>query len=202
MKPTALIFDIGGVLIDWNPRYLYRKLFPGDEAAMEHFLTHICSTTWNLMQDAGRSFAEGVAELTARYPEHAALITAYHERWEEMVPDAIAETVEIFWALKAQQVPLYAITNFSSEKFALMRRRFEFCRAFEGIVVSGEVRLIKPDPAIYLRLLEKYGLNAEDCMFIDDSFINVRGAEAVGMQTLYFQSPQQLRGELKRLQLL
>jgi 2-haloacid dehalogenase len=201
-KPAAVVFDVGGVLIDWNPRHLYRKLFAGDDMAMEYFLTHICSATWNLMQDAGRTFDEGVSELIGRYPDYADLIRAFHERWEEMVPGAIEGSVEILESLKKRDVPLYSITNFSAEKFALTRRRFVFFDYFDGIVVSGKVRLIKPDPAIYLYLLSEYGLKAGNCIFIDDHPRNLDGAKAVGMHTLHFQSPEQLRSEFARLGLL
>jgi 2-haloacid dehalogenase len=201
-KPRVVVFDVGGVLLDWDPRYLYRKLFEGDDAAMDHFLTHICSTTWNLLQDAGRPFREAVAELSERHPEHAELIAAYDHRWEEMVPGTIEDTVEILHQLQANSTPLYAITNFSMEKFALMRERYAFFKAFAGIVVSGEVRLIKPDQAIYLRLLHDYELNAADCVFIDDSPYNVAGAERIGMHAIHFQSPAQLRQALTDFDLL
>jgi 2-haloacid dehalogenase len=201
-KPGTVVFDIGGVLIDWDPRYLYRQLFAGDDAAMEHFLTHICSTTWNLMQDAGRSFAEAVDELSARYPEHRDMIVAYDQRWEEMVPGTLEESVEILQTLCSNGTPLYAITNFSAEKFALMRRRYEFFDGFIDIVVSGEVRLIKPDRAIYLRLLNDHRLDAADCVFIDDSAFNVHGAQQVGMQAIHFRSPAQLRQALTEMELL
>ncbi|MFO1350344.1 MAG: HAD family phosphatase [Gammaproteobacteria bacterium] len=201
VKPRNVVFDVGGVLLDWNPRYLYRKLFT-EEAAMEHFLTHVCSYTWNLMQDAGRPFADGLVELKSRYPEHAGMINAYHQRWEEMVAGEIAGSVAILSALRKRKVPLFAITNFSTEKFVQVERRYDFFRAFSGIVVSGEVRLIKPDPAIYLRLLHENRLKAGECVFIDDSLINVRGAEAVGMHAIHFRSPAQLRDDLAQLELL
>ena len=197
-QPTTVVFDVGGVLLDWNPRYLYRKLFD-DEAVMEHFLTHICSNTWNLMQDAGRSFADGVAELSTRYPEHADLIAAYDTRWLETVNGTIEQSVTLLERLKAQNTPVYAITNYSREKFAITRQQFDFPQLFDGVVVSGEVRLLKPDPAIYLRLLNDYQLQAEDCVFIDDSPVNVTGAQRVGMHAIHFQTPQQLEDELTSL---
>jgi 2-haloacid dehalogenase len=200
--PRAVVFDFGGVLLDWNPRYLYRPLFGDDHAGMEYFLTHICSMTWNLMQDAGRPFAEGVAELSARYPDHRELIAAYHDRWEEMIPGPIHGTVEVVRALHQRGIPLYGLSNFSRETFALTRRRFDFFAAFQGIIISGEVRLIKPDPAIYLRLLHDYQLDAGDCLFIDDLPLNLQTAEHLGLRTLHFQSPARLRDDLTGLGLL
>lgn len=195
----ALIFDIGGVLIEWNPRHLYRKLFKGDETGMEHFLTHICSDTWNQRQDAGRSFAEGVAELSARYPDLADLIAAYDERWEEMVPGAIEDSVGLFNALKRRGCPIYGLTNFSREKFALTQQRFPFLETFDGLVVSARVGLVKPNPAIYRHLLDRYQLQAEKCIFVDDSRINVEAAAKLGMQAIRFESPAQLRTSLAEL---
>jgi haloacid dehalogenase-like hydrolase len=136
---SAVIFDVGGVLIDWNPRHLYRKLFDGDaDDAMERFLAEVCTPEWNLRQDAGRPFAEAVAELAERFPEHADLIAAYDLRWEEMLQGAHVETVEIVRELRAQGTPLYCLTNSSTEKFPLMQRRFDVFDLFDGIVVSGE----------------------------------------------------------------
>ena len=197
-QPTTVVFDVGGVLLDWNPRYLYRKLFD-DEDKMEYFLTHICSNTWNLMQDAGRSFADGVIELSTRYPDHADLIAAYDARWLETLKGTIDKSVILLERLKKQDTPVYAITNFSQEKFNLTRQQFNFPKLFDGVIVSGEVRLIKPDPAIYLRLLMDYQLQAEDCVFIDDSPVNVAGAQRVGMHAIHFQSSQQLEDELTEL---
>lgn len=201
-QARTVVFDIGGVLLDWNPRYLFRQLFAGDEQAMEYFLTHVCSHTWNLMQDAGRPFSDAVSELSARFPDHAAFIEAYDKRWEEMVSGAIEESVTIFETLLSRGVPVYAITNFSAEKFELCLNRFTFLRRFHGTVVSGAVRLIKPDPAIYLRLLQDHDLSAGECVFIDDQPNNVRGAQAVGMHGIHFQSPAQLQNALSALKLL
>lgn len=196
-----VVFDIGGVLIDWNPHYLFRQLI-ADEAERDYFLTHICSHTWNLLQDAGRPFAEGVAELSARYPDYAGLIAAYHERWEDMLGGTIADSVALLNDLKARGTPIYAITNFNQETFARCRQLHPFLDDFAGIVVSGEVKLLKPDPAIYLRLLRDHGLNAADCVFIDDVEINVHGAERVGMHAIHYRDPAQLRQALTRLDLL
>ena len=152
--PSIAVFDIGGVLIDWNPRYLYRKLFAEDTAAMEEFLATVCTPDWNLQQDAGRPWKEAVEELSARHPEKAELIAAYDLEWDEMVPGPIPDTADIVWDLKRRGQKVYCITNFSVDKLDRARRRFDVLNAFDGIVVSGEVRLLKPDPAIYRRLLD------------------------------------------------
>ena len=191
-----MIFDIGGVLVDWNPRHLYRALFDGDEAATEHFLVHVCSHDWNLMQDAGRPFAEGVAELTARFPEYTELITAYDTRWEEMVAGVIDGTVAILRELDARGTPLYCLTNFSTEKLPLCLSRFDFFGAFDGIVVSGEIGMVKPDRAIYDHLVETYGLTPAQCLFIDDNQANVAGARAAGWQAIRYESSERLRRDL------
>lgn len=199
---TAVVFDIGGVLLDWNPRYLYRRLFRGDEVAMERFLTYVCSGTWIAMRDAGRPFAEGVRELSARFPEYAEHIAAFDRRWEEMVGGVFEETVAILAALRARGVPTYALTNFSMEKYPLVRDRFDLSALFDDEVVSGAVHLIKPDPAIYRWLLEKHGLSGEDCLFIDDSPVNVVGAELVGLKAHHYRSPGGLRRCLGALGLI
>lgn len=191
----VVVFDLGGVLIDWNPRYLYRQLFD-DHSAMEHFLSEICSPQWNERQDAGRPWAEAVAELIARHPDHADMITAYHERWREMLGGDIAETVEVLKALKAQQLRLYALTNWSHETFPEARRRFPFLDYFEGIVVSGEERLIKPDPAIFHRLLTRFDITPSRAVFIDDSARNVAVAAEIGFHAVRFVDAHRLRQDL------
>jgi epoxide hydrolase-like predicted phosphatase len=195
---TAVIFDVGGVLIDWNPRHLYRKLFDGDsDGAMERFLAEVCTPEWNLRQDVGRPFAEAVAELTGRFPDHADLIAAYDARWEEMVPGAHDETIEIVRELKARGTPLYCLTNFSTEKFPLMRRRFDVFDLFDGIVVSAEIGMVKPDPAVYRYLVERFGLEAPSCLFVDDVEANVAAASSIGMQAVRYLSSRQLRHDLQ-----
>lgn len=198
MRPDTAVWDIGNVLIRWDPRNLYRRLIP-DEAEMERFLAEVCTDAWNLEQDRGRTWAEAVAELTPRFPQHAALIRAYDERWEEMVPGEVPGTPEILEALRAAGVPLYAITNFSVEKLVLARARFPFLTRFRDVVVSGEERLVKPDPAIYRRLLDRNGLSAGQCVFIDDSEKNVRAAREVGMHAHHFRDAAALAAELRGL---
>ena len=195
---SIVIFDIGNVLIRWDPRNLYRQLFD-DEAAMEHFLATVCNQAWNEEQDRGRQFGEGVALLAAAHPGHADLIRAYDERWDEMVPGAIDGSVAVFEDLRKAGVRTFAITNFSNEKFAVTQQRFPFLGSFEDIVVSAREGLMKPEPAIYHRLLDRNGLSARDCVFIDDSHHNVEGARAVGMQALHFTDPAKLRTDLKAL---
>lgn len=193
--PSTVVFDIGGVLIDWNPRYLYRKLLP-DADAVEHFLSTVCTSEWNVMQDAGRSWDDAVAELTVLHPDKTELIAAYHLRWDEMVSGAIDDTVEILRTLKAQGTPTYAITNFSADKFVRARRRFDFLNAFDGVTVSGEIGLIKPDARIYEHFLRSFGLEPADCVFIDDVAKNAQAARDVGMHAIHFTTPEALRAEL------
>jgi 2-haloacid dehalogenase len=197
----TVVFDIGNVLIQWDPRYLYRRLIP-DEAEMERFLAEVCTDAWNLEQDRGRTWAEATAERVALFPQHEALIRAYSDRWHDMVPGEVPGTVVLLEALRRRDVPLYAITNFSVEKFAEAQARFPFLRGFRDVVVSGAERLLKPDPAIYRLLLDRNGLEAAGCLFIDDSEKNVRGAEAVGMRAHHFRGAPRLEGELRALGLL
>ena len=198
----AVVFDLGGVLIDWNPRHLYRKLFDGDAAAMEHFLATVCTPAWNEEQDSGRPFAEAVALLVARHPEQGELIAAYDRRWDEMLAGPIEGTVAILSELKARGTPLAALTNWSAEKFPVARRRFDFLAWFDAIVVSGEIGMRKPDPRIFRHLLERLRLPAGGALFIDDSAANVAAARALGMPALQFSAPAALRADLEALGLL
>jgi 2-haloacid dehalogenase len=201
VQTKAIVFDLGNVLINWNPRNLYRKLFT-DTAEMEHFLTHVCSAEWNLEQDRGRSWADAVKLLCAQHPTQAELIAAYATRWEEMLDGPIQGTVEILRELKIAERPLYGLTNWSAETFPVARLRFEFLDWFDGIVVSGNVKLVKPDARIYRHLLDSYGLTATETVFIDDSRANVEGANAVGLTGLHFTSPAALRRDLTALGVL
>jgi 2-haloacid dehalogenase len=196
---SQVVFDLGGVLIDWNPRHLYRKIFGDDETAMEGFLAEVCSPEWNAQQDAGRSFAEAVAEREALYPQHAELIAAYFERWPEMLGGPIEESVSVLASLKQAQVPVFALTNWSRETFPFALERFDFLRWFDGIVVSGEEGLAKPDPQIYRVLTERYAVVPEQAVFIDDSAANVDAAHAMGMVGIHFQNDGQLHGQLHEL---
>lgn len=199
--PRTVVFDLGNVLVQWNPRLLYEALIP-DADELERFFDTVITHDWIRAQDAGRPFAEGITLLAERFPHYAAEIRAFWERWEVMVPGAIDQTVEILAELRQRGTPLYALTNWSHETFPIARPRFPFFEWFKGIVVSGEIGLLKPDAAIYRHLLETYGLTAADCVFIDDSAANVAGAEAVGLTGLHFRSPDGLRRDLAELGLL
>lgn len=201
MAIDTVVFDIGNVLIQWDPRHLYRKLIP-DASEMERFLAEICTDAWNIEQDRGRTWEEAIAERVPLFPQHEALIRAYSDRWHEMVPGEVPGTVAVLEALRARGVPLYAITNFSVQKFAEAQARFAFLRGFRDVVVSGAERLLKPDPAIYHALLSRNGLEASRCLFIDDSAKNVAGARAVGMAAHHFRDADALREELRALSLL
>lgn len=200
MKP-AIIFDLGGVLIDWNPRHLYRKLF-ADADGMESFFTEVGLAHWNEQQDAGRPFAEAVALLTAQHPHRAELIRAFWERWEETVAGAIAPTVQILHELREQQYTLAALSNWSAETFPRVRPQFAFFDLFKAIVLSGEEKVIKPQARIFEILLERIGYPAGQCVFIDDSLKNVEAAQALGFSTIHFQSAAQLRQALAQMNIL
>ncbi len=197
----AVVFDLGGVLIDWNPRHLYRKLFD-DEVEMERFLTEVCSPDWNRRLDAGGSFEEGVGELLPRHRAQEPLIRAWKERWEEMLGGEIAGTLALLEELHSAGMPLYALTNWSAETFPIGRRRFAFLDRFRHILVSGEVGLIKPDPRIFQLLIDRTGLVPERTIFVDDSQANVEAALRIGFQAIRFTGAQELRGDFARLGLL
>ena len=199
--PRTVVFDLGGVLIDWNPRYLYRKLI-ADEAAMEDFLGRICTQDWNERQDAGRPFAEGIALLQTLHPDKAPLIAAYFERWPEMLGGAIPGTVDLLGRLRDRGTPLYALTNWSAETFRHAREKFDFLNIFQGIVVSGEVGTLKPERDFFQILFDRHGIAPEEAVFIDDAPKNVAGARAAGMRAVHFTGPEALERELARMGLL
>jgi 2-haloacid dehalogenase len=198
----VVVFDIGGVLIDWDPRHLYRKLFSGNEPAMEHFLANVCTHEWNRRQDAGRSFAEGARLLKLRHPDKAELIDAYADRFDEMMAGPIVGVVEILAELRDRETPLYVLSNFSAETFPPAFERFDFLRWFRGMVISGEVGVIKPDPRIYEILLARFAIDPHRAVYIDDVAANVAGARPVGIHGIHFTPPGALREELVRLALL
>ena len=196
---STIIFDLGAVLIDWNPRYMYRTIF-ADEAEMEKFLADITTSDWNEEQDAGRSLQEGTEILVQRFPEHGHLIRAVYGRWDEMLGEAFHDTVEIFRQLKESgRYKLYALTNWSAETFPVALERFEFLSWFDGIVVSGAEKMRKPTPDFYHILLNRYHVKAEEALFIDDNYRNILAAEKLGIQCIHFTSAGQLEGELTKI---
>ena len=199
---SVAIFDLGGVLLDWDPRFLYRKLFDGDETAMEHFLATVCTTEWNERQDSGRSFAEAIQELLPRHADKIELIEAFGTRFGEMIRGPIDAAVEVLAELRDREVPLYVLSNWSAETFPSQRQRFEFLSWFDGIVISGLEGVMKPDPRIFRILLDRYGVAAESAVFIDDVARNAAAATAVGIHGIHFRSPEQLRRELITLGML
>jgi 2-haloacid dehalogenase len=201
-RPTVVVFDLGNVLIDWDPRYLYRKLFGGDDAAMDRFLAEVCTPAWNLEQDRGRPFAEACALLVRDHPDKRELIEAWPSRYPETIAGPVAGTVEILAELRDRGVPLYALSNWSAETFPHARERFAFLQWFRGIVLSGELRMAKPDPAIYRHLFDTYGLRPEDTVFIDDAPRNIEAAASLGMHAVHFTDAPSLRASLVRLGLL
>jgi 2-haloacid dehalogenase len=197
----AVIFDVGGVLIDWNPKYLYSKLL-ADEAAIEAYLDEIGFNAWNLALDEGGRWEPAIADLVEKFPHHKDLIEAAHLRWHEMLGGDIRGTVAILKRLAEAGVPLYAITNYSSEKFVETVERFPFFALFRDIVVSGDEKLLKPEAAIFRMCLDRNGLKAQDCVFIDDVARNIDGARAVGIDAILFESPEQLERDLQARGLL
>src|SRR5215471_10438897 len=191
--PSSAVFDLGGVLIDWNPRYLYRKLLHGDEAAVERFLSTICTQSWNEQQDAGRTFAEGCAVLKAAHPHQSELIDAWFAGYEEMLGGEIEGSVEILRELRSNQTRLYALSNWSAETFPFAVRRFEFLGWFHGVVLSGQEKLLKPDPRLYRILFEKYDVDPRDAVYVDDRENNVDAARQLGMHGIQFTDAGSLR---------
>jgi 2-haloacid dehalogenase len=195
-RPTTVVFDLGAVLIDWDPRYLYRSLFPGDPDGMERFLGEICTPAWNHRQDEGRTWDEAVAELVAAHPHERARIEAYRDRWHEMLGGPIHGSVAILRELRDAGTPLYALTNWSAETWPIAFERFDFLGWFRGVVVSGTERVAKPEPAIYRLLLERFAIAADDACFIDDRAENVAGARDAGMDAIRFTDAEALRRAL------
>jgi 2-haloacid dehalogenase len=201
-RPTAVIFDVGNVLYDWDPRYLYRRLIDDDEA-LDLFLRDVVTREWHFQHDAGRDFADTSAELTARFPQHAELIAHWGARFQDSIGDPMPGMLPLLAELDDRGVPLFAITNFSHEFFPPFRaKEAAVFDRFRDIVVSGVEKLVKPDAAIYRLALDRFGLRAEEAVFIDDNEANIAGAAAVGLHALHFTGEPKLRGELRALGLL
>lgn len=197
MKPTnTIIFDLGAVLIDWNPRHLYRKIFQ-DEEKMEWFLTNICTADWNEEQDGGRSFDAATQILISKYPEYENEILAFWKRWEEMLSGPISGTVEIFKELRnSGKYKILALTNWSAETFPIAQTKYDFLHQFDGIVMSGAEKTRKPFPDFYQILLNRYQVIPDQALFIDDNLRNIQAALSLGIPSIHFESPESLRSEL------
>lgn len=203
MQPIKnIIFDLGGVLIDWNPDYMYKKLIE-NETERKFFLDHICTMDWNEEQDGGRSIAEANQSLIDVYPEKRHLILAFYERWEEMLSGPIEGTVEIFRLLKDKnKYRFYALTNWSSETFPRALELFDFLHWFDGRIVSGEEKTRKPFKEIYDLTLSRFNLIPAETIFIDDNARNIKAAEACGISSIHFKNPELLLETLKTSNLL
>ena len=199
-KIKNIIFDFGGVLIDWNPEYLFRKEF-ANESDMNWFLENICTPEWNIQQDAGRPLAEATEMLQEKHPEHKEMIELYYGRWEEMLGGIIEDNVRVLDLLK-EKYPLYGLTNWSAETIPIAYSRYDFFNYLEGIVVSGDEKLIKPDPKLYQVLLDRYRLKANESLFIDDNFHNIETARQMGFHTIHFTDNMDLEKVVKEMGVL
>ena len=198
----AIIFDFGNVLLQWEPRRLFQRWFPQGPQAVDAFMDEIGFTEWHIHQDLGRPFAEAIAEHSAKFPQYAHILADYDPCYKDAVVDSIAGSVDILRRLKEAHYPLYGLSNYPTEKFPLAREKYAFFGWFDAIVLSGEVGLIKPDPAIFHLLLAKIGRTAQDCIFIDDASANIASARELGFTAIQFHSPEQLEQALNELGIL
>lgn len=201
-KIKAIVFDYGGVLLDWDPQRIFAPFFPGGAPEIEAFFDEIGFVEWHKQQDNGRSFAEAIAERSALFPQYAQALAAYDSRYDDAITGTIDGTVAILKRLKQAGYPLYGLSNYPAEKFKAHRPKYAFFDLFDDMVISGQVKVIKPDPAIYRLLLEKIGRPAEECVFIDDSAANITAAQTLGFTGIQFHSPMQLERELNNLGIL
>ncbi len=191
----TIVFDLGGVLVDWNPRYLYKSVF-NDELKMNHFLSNICTGNWNELQDAGRSIQEATDILVGHFPEHENHIRMFYGEWKKMLKGPIQGTVDILKSLKNQEYRILALTNWSAETYPIALELFEFLHWFEDVLVSGREKLIKPDPAIFNLMIKRYSLTPSQTIFIDDNIKNVTVARELGLDGIHFTEPQNLQLQL------
>ncbi|RLD28045.1 MAG: HAD family phosphatase [Bacteroidetes bacterium] len=197
-KVNTIIFDLGGVLIDWNPEYVYLDAFNGDRKKMQWFFDNICTNDWNENQDAGYPLAKATEERVALFSEYENLIRMFYDRWVDMLGNSITETVEVLDKLiKSNNYKILALTNWSHETFPIALNRFDFLHWFEGIVVSGEEQTRKPFPDIYKITLKRYNINAENSIFIDDNLRNIKAAEELGIRGIHFKNAILLQNQLK-----
>jgi 2-haloacid dehalogenase len=195
-----IIFDFGGVLIDWNPIYLYSKVFDSETDTL-FFLENICKSEWNIQQDAGRSLAEATQLLQEQHPKYKNEIALFYDRWEEMLGGTLDENTKLIKPLK-EKYNVYGLTNWSAETLPIAMARYDFFADLDGIVVSGDEKLIKPDPKIYQVLIDRYAIRPEESLFIDDNFDNIVAAQQLGFQTIYFTDDVNLEEELEKMRIL
>jgi 2-haloacid dehalogenase len=198
---TTVVFDFGGVLLDWDPHNLYRSFFDHDDQ-IDQFLAEINFSAWNMQQDEGRPFSQGVAELSAVFPQYSHLIRAYRENWEDSIVGPIDGSVTILRRLKNAGCIIYGLSNWSAETFPLAYKKYDFFNLFDGMIISGEVKMVKPDPAIFELLLRRLNRPANECLLIDDSPTNVAAAQKMGFNVVLFRSPERLEDELQKFKLI
>ena len=201
MRKQTIIFDLGGVLVDWNPEYVFLNEFKGDRKKMNWFFKNICTNEWNEQQDGGKLISEATEERIKLFPKYENLIKMYYGKWGNMLKGEINESVEILKKLKEMKFNLIALTNWSAETFPVALKRFDFLKLFSGIVVSGEIQMLKPFPEIYKYTLQKYNLNPRECIFIDDRPVNVMGGEKCGIDGIIFDTPKKLINSLKKFEI-
>ena len=198
----SVIFDIGNVLIRWDPRNVFTEVFNGDEAALAYFLSDVCSPEWNKEIDAGKTFDQAVKERQALFPDYAEQIAMWRDRWPETLGGSIDGTVKILKTLKDQGTPLYGLSNWSAETFPYAREHFPFLSLLEDVVVSGEVKAAKPDAKIFEIFLERHPIDARTAVFIDDSKPNLLTAETFGIRGIHFTTPTELKRDLQFMGIL
>ena len=199
---NTIIFDLGGVLIDWNPDYLFKDIFTS-EIDKDFFFKNICTPDWNEEQDAGRSIEIGTKFLIEQFPEHETNIRMFYDRWEEMLNGPIQESVDIFKVLKdSKKYQLLALTNWSAELFPVALKKYDFLHWFDGRVVSGEENTRKPHKEIYDIIISRYNLVPTTTLFIDDNLRNIIAANELGIKTIHFKNPNQFKTELVDMNLL
>jgi len=193
----TVIFDLGGVLIDWNPERLYKKIFK-DPEEMKYFLAEVCTPHWNEEQDGGRLLADATEILVKQFPKYTTEIEAFYGRWTEMLGGAIEGTVDILKELKAAKTHrIYALTNWSAETFPVALERFDFLQLFEDILVSGVEKMKKPEHRIYQLTLDRFKIHGPNSVFIDDNLRNIKASIECGINGIHFTSPEKLRADLK-----
>jgi len=198
----TIIFDLGGVLVDWKPEYVYRKIFNDDEEKVQWFLNTVCTSEWNMQQDAGRTIKEAEKIKIDEFPEYKDLITLYYKEWSNMFSGPIKENVELFKKLKSSgNYKIYALTNWSAEKWDKALELFPFFKEFDGVVVSGQEKIVKPSEKIYKIILNKFQINPDKAVFIDDNFKNSEAAKKLGIHGIHYKTHNDLINHLQLLQI-